>query len=471
MLPELSSSDPVRTEVLPAATEASEPEPERAEWRVIGAYAAPVFGLASPLFFVQFFFLKYATDVLLMAPAVVALIFGLSRLWDAITDPIVGVWSDGTRTRLGRRRPWMLAGIPVVLLGFVMIWVPPRDLGDVALGLWVAVALLVFFTGFTAWIVPHMSLGAELSQGYHDRSRIFGARQVFFTLGMFVAFGLIGYVTNSPDQRLAAGRVAMLAAIVAAGILLIPPLVLRERPEYQGRGADKPFGAMVDVLRNPHARIVLFVQFIDSLAAGILGVIAPYFAEYVLKRPDLIAVLPACFIVSAVASVPVWVLISHRLGKKNTWLLSMVLTGLAFGSQFFVGENDVWLAATILVAAGVSFGAGGVLGPSILADVIDWDELQTGERKEGAYFAGWGFAFKAGAAAIVVVAGAVLQATGFQPNVDQAPPAQMAIRLLNSALPLGVFLLGAAVFTRFRFDHAEHARVRAELAQRRGKTP
>ncbi|MBW2279691.1 MAG: MFS transporter [Deltaproteobacteria bacterium] len=446
-------------------------EPARVEWRVLGAYAAPTLGLASPLFFVQFFFLKYATDVLLMAPAAVALIFGLSRLWDAVTDPVVGVWSDATRSRLGRRRPWMLAGTPVVLVGFVMIWVAPRGLGEVGLGLWVGAALVAFFTGFTAWIVPHMSLGAELSDGHHDRSRIFGTRQVFFMLGMFVAFGLIGYVTNSADQRVAAARAAIIVAVVCAGVLLVPPLVLRERPEYQGRGAERPFRAIADVFRNPHARIVLFVQFIDSLAAGILGVIAPYFAEYVLKRPDLIALLPACFVVSSVASVPVWVMISHRLGKKNTWLLSMVMTGLAFGSQIFVGENDVLLASLILVAAGVSFGAGGVLGPSILADVIDWDELQTGERKEGAYSAGWGFSFKAGAAAIVVFAGAVLQATGFEPNVDQAPPAHMAIRLLNSALPFGVFLLGALVFTRFRFDSAEHARVRAALAERREDRP
>ncbi len=142
----------------------------------------------------------------------------------------------------------------------------------------------------------------------------------------------------------------------------------------------------------------------------------------------------------------------------------MVLTGVSFGSQFFVGENDVWLVSIILVAAGFSFGAGGVLGPSILADVIDWDELQTGERKEGAYSAAWGFAFKTGAAIIVVVAGVVLQLAGFEPNVDQNEAAQLSIRLLNSALPFSVFLIGALVFARFRFDHA---RIRAELDARR----
>ena len=451
-------------------SEALSPDPalarkaERVDFSVLLTYSAPIVGLSAPLFLVQFFFLNYATDVLLMAPAAVALIFGLGRAWDAVTDPVVGAWSDGTRSRLGRRRPWMFIGIPIMLASYLMIWIPPAGLGVTELRIWVAVALFGFFTGFTAYIVPHMSLGVELSEDHHDRSRIFGARQIFFTLGMVVAFGTMGYVTNSADQRAATGFVVWSSLAVFAGILLVPPLFLRERAEYQRRAPAHPFRALLDVLRNPYARIVLFVQFIDSLGAGILGVIAPFFAKYVVKRPDLIAVLPALFVVSSVASVPVWILISRRIGKKRTWIISMVLTGVSFGSQFFVGENDVWLVSVILVAAGFSFGAGGVMGPSILADVIDWDELQTGERKEGAYSAAWGFAFKAGAAIIVVVAGAVLQLAGFEPNVDQNEAAQLSIRLLNSVLPFSVFLIGALVFARFRFDHA---RIRAELDARR----
>ena len=349
-----------------------------------------------------------------------------------------------------------------------MIWVPPVDLSTWQLRLWVAVGLFGFFTGFTAYIVPHMSLGAELSEDHHDRSRVFGARQIFFVLGMMIAFGTMGYVTNSPDQRAATAFVVWPSLAVFAAILLVPPLFLRERAAYQRRAPAHPFRALLDPLRNPHARIVLFVQFVDSLGSGVLGVMAPYFARYVVKRPDLIAVLPAFFVVAGILSVPVWVMLSRRFGKKRTWLVSMLMTGCAFGSQFFVGENDVVLASFILVAAGLSFGAGGVLGPSILADVIDWDELQTGERKEGAYSAAWGFSFKAGAAIIVVVAGAVLQAAGFEPNVDQNQAAHLAIRLLNSALPFSAFMIGAVVFSRFSFDHAQ---VRAELDRRAGGAP
>jgi GPH family glycoside/pentoside/hexuronide:cation symporter len=417
---------------------------------------------------VQFFFLKFATDVLLMAPVLVGTLFGLGRLWDAFTDPMAGVWSDRTRTRLGRRRPWMFLAIPVMLAAFALLWTPPADLGETALALWVAAGLFAFFTGFTGFFIPHAALGAELSQDYHERTRIFGARQIFFTLGMFLAFAAIGYVTNSEDQRAAAARVVAVVVVGSALGMMVTPIFVRERAEYQGRGSDRPFRALRDVLTNPHARIVLFVQFIDSLGAGILGVMAPYFAEYVVKRPDLIGVLPAFFVFAGVASIPVWLLVSRRIGKKRTWLISMVLTAFAFGAQFLVGENDVVMLSIILVAAGFSFGAGGALGPSILADVIDFDEHETGERKEGVYSAAWGFAFKSGAATILFVAGLTLQWTGFSPGEEQPAAAQLAIRVLNSLFPLVAFLIGALVFRRFSFDFEAHRQIRAELDRRRG---
>ena len=102
-------------------------------------YAGPIFGLTTTLFFVQFYFLKFAADVLLIAPGVVGAVFALGRVWDAISDPLVGRLSDRTHTRLGRRRPWMLAGIPVLATAFAMTWIPPRGLEGVALTAWITV--------------------------------------------------------------------------------------------------------------------------------------------------------------------------------------------------------------------------------------------------------------------------------------------------------------------------------------------
>lgn len=431
------------------------------------AYGVPVLGLSSLLFFVQFFFLKFATDVLLLTPALIGVVFGLGRAWDAFSDPVVGSWSDRTRTRLGRRRPWMFGAIPAIAVTFIMIWIPPEGLARGWLSAWAAVSLFAFYGAFTAYIIPHSSLGAELTDDHHDRSRIFGVRHAAFTLGMMCAFGGMQIVTNSAEPRATAALLATVASVGVAGILLVPPVALRERPEYQGRVASRPWAAMRSVLRNPHARLLVTVQFIEMTGAGVLGVLSPYVVVYVLKRPELIGPLPAIFIACSVLSIPLWVRASRRFGKRQVWVGAMVAFAFAFGSTVFVGENDVALISVLLIVAGIAAGCGGAVGPSILADVIDYDESVTGERREGIYSASWGFAIKAANASIILLTGFVLQLSGFRPNVDQTATAELAIRLLYAGAPFTMFLTGAWLFRRFRLDEREHARIRATIEQRR----
>ena len=429
-------------------------------------YGLPTFGLAGLLFFVQLYFLNYATDVLLLAPATVGTLFALGRLWDAVSDPMVGIWSDRTRSRLGRRRPWMFAAVPAVVPTFIMLWSAPHSLDTGLLTVWVAVALFGFFTALTAWFIPHQSLGAELTDDHHDRSRVFGVRHVAFMLGIFFAFGSMQYVTNADDPREAAGTLALFAALVACPILLIPPLFLRERPEYQGRGATSSSHAFRDLLQNPHARLLLLVWFIEMMGLGVQGVLAPYVMIYILKRPDLIGVIPAFYIFATIASVPLWVWLSRQFGKRNVWVVAMFGTAFSFGLMFFVGEGELVFLSVLLIAAGLGSGCGGVVGPSILADVIDEDEYRTGERKEGVYSAAWGFAIKAGQGLIVFLVGMVLQLSGFEPNVEQTQTANLAIRSLLAGIPFVTFLVGAIVFRRFGLNAAEHAHIRATLAKR-----
>jgi GPH family glycoside/pentoside/hexuronide:cation symporter len=199
------------------------------------AYAPPIFGVSTMLFFVQFFFLKFATDVLLLAPAIVGLIFALGRLWDAVTDPLVGTWSDRTRTRLGRRRPWMLVGAPLLGLTFAMTYMPPPSLSGGALVAWSTVALFGFYAALTAYLVPHQALGAELTPDHHDRSRIFGLRHASFTLGMMLAFGGMQFVNNAAEPRAAAAVLVTAVGIVFSIVLLLTPWRVRERRRTRTR--------------------------------------------------------------------------------------------------------------------------------------------------------------------------------------------------------------------------------------------
>jgi GPH family glycoside/pentoside/hexuronide:cation symporter len=450
----------------PVAESPATPGVDRVPLATVLSYGPPIFALSGLLFFIQFFFLKFATDVLLLAPATVGVIFALGRAWDALSDPVAGTLSDRTRSPLGRRRPWMLAAIPLLGVGFAMTWLPPREIDGAALYAWVALALFVFYSGFTAYVIPHSSLGAELTPDHHDRSRVFGVRHASFMFGIIFAFAGMQFVENAEDTRAAASSLAWLAIVVMAFVLLIPPGFVRERPENQGRGAESSYRAMADVLRNRHARLLLAVTFVEVAGTSVLGIVAPYLIVYVLRRPDLIGPLPGVFLVSSIAAIPLWVRASSRFGKRNTWIVAMLCMALAFGATIFVGEGNVAQLGALLTLGGLAAGCGGAIGLSILADTIDYDEYLSGERKEGAYAAAHGFAIKAANTGIILVTGFVLQFSGFAPNVEQTPTARLAISGLMAGIPFFMFLAGAVLLSRFRLDSHEHSRILGELGRR-----
>jgi GPH family glycoside/pentoside/hexuronide:cation symporter len=416
--------------------------------RTLLAYGGPTLGVSYLLFFVQFYFLKYATDVLLLPPAAIGALFALAKAWDAASNPLVGSWSDRSRARLGRRHPFLLGSLPLLAAGFVMLWSPPAALGPSALLAWAALGLFVFHTAFALHTIPHIALGAELSDDSHQRTRLFGARQISFTLGMLLAFAAIQFAMNAIAPREATARMAIPAALVAVMLLAITPLTVRE-PVRAERGGQSLMGSLRDVLANRPARILLVVWFIESFGVGATGTMAPYVAQYVLRRPDVVGTIPAAYVVAGVLSIPLWVRISRRFGARDTWLTAMVLASAAFGGMLFVGEGDVALIMALLLVAGGAMGCGNVLSASLMADIIDFDARRTGERREGVYSASLMFAMKIGISLATATSGVALGAVGFVPNAEQSAGSLFGIRMLFAGLPCIGFLAGALLFRRF----------------------
>ena len=195
---------------------------------------------------------------------------------------------------------------------------------------------------------------------------------------------------------------------------------------------------MRDVLRNPNAVRLFAVQCVLMIGISVVGLLSPYLMEYVLKRPDMVGPLPALFLVFSIGSIPIWVRVSRRFGKRDTWTASMLLAAIAFGCMGLAGEGDVMLLAMLLPVAGFAIGCGGVLSPSILADVIDGDELATGERKEGAYNAAFGFSIKIANAFMILATSLVLQILEFQPNVEQSDSVKLGLQCVRETTGRGL---------------------------------
>jgi GPH family glycoside/pentoside/hexuronide:cation symporter len=436
--------------------------------RTLVLYALPGAGVSFiyTLFLVTY--LKFATDKLLISPFAMGGIYLAAKIWNALADPLVGTWSDRTRGRLGRRKSWLLgSALPIALFTW-MAWSPPEALGTLAEIAWVAVAVFGFYSAFTAFEVPHAALGAELTHEPTSRNRVFGTKYFVRSLGLLLAlvFGtqLILDPARPRGEASSLGVVSGLAtaALICSAVALLP----RERQDYQGRGGVDLRRALGDVWANGEARLLLIVFFIEAIGMGGLSVLVPYVTEYVMKRPDLTTTMLAIYMLSTFLAIPIWVLLARRFEKRKLWLFAMVQGGAGFGMLFWLGENDWPLMALSSLLAGSAGACGNSIGQSLKADIIDLDELRTGERKEGAYFAAWSFVSKLGNALLASSAAFVLGFAGFVPNVEQSEGVKLALVCLMGGAPLVGYSIGSFVFSRFTFTQADHARVRAELDAR-----
>ena len=414
------------------------------------------------------YLMKFSTDVLLIAPAVMGVLLAASRMWDAVSDPVVGYLSDNTRSTIGRRRVWLyVAAIPMGM-GMVMMWSPPLSLAGWLLVFWMAFALFLYETASTAFYVPHGALGVELTPNYHERTRLFGYTHMISAIGLIIGLGFLQFMNMAEDKRAMAFYLSLIAGITVASLIIISTRHLPERTDYQGRGGANVFNSFADVFRNPHARLLLLMYAIETFGASSIALLVPYLVEYVIPMQTYMVLLLVTFVVPQFAFTPFFIKLSKKVGKKNLWFGAMLVAASQFILAFFLitpGEFSylIWFGTFIF---GMCSGAGAVVAPSIKADIIDFDEYQTGERKEGAYLAVWNLIRKAAGSIVALLTGLVLQLTGFVPNVVQSYEIQLWILGLFSLLPGLCYLAGAIIWYRFSFNETEHAAVREALESR-----
>jgi GPH family glycoside/pentoside/hexuronide:cation symporter len=429
---------------------------------------------ASPVIYsyvlVLIMYMKYAAVELGVSTAVIGTVFLVAKMWDAVTDPLVGNLSDRTRHRWGRRRPWLLASAPMLALFSIMAWAPPSGLEGSELVIWISVSVIGFYTAYTIFDVPHMALGAEISLDATERNRVFATRQVLKIGGMAAAFVLGSHFVGQgieSTQTMAYVVGALTIILIFAGVRLLPP----ERAEFQGRGGQNPFRALADVVANPHARLLLFVIFIDAIGTGGIGVLTPFVVHYVVGRPELIPALLGVNMAASLLAIPLWLRLARRFEKRHLMLVSMIGSGVGYGLITLVGPGDWPIIVVSSLIAGSSSSCPNILGYTLKSEIIDCDEYRTGERKEGAYFAGWSFVNKLAAGIMIGIVGWALAWAGFDgQSEEQTEIAKNTMVVLMGGFPLVCYLIGAATFSRFDLSESEHARIRAELDERNAES-
>ena len=405
----------------------------------------------------------YANDMAVPL-AVVGTIMLAVRMIDVVTDPLMGYISDHTRSRFGRRRPWIALATPIMMLSIFQLFMPPDGAGAAHLFIW----SLVLSIGTTMMLIPYYAWGAELSPDYHERSRITGARAMMGVLGQFLA----QLIPALALILFAIGGSAAVLQIVGITMLIIMPvcvaITLAASPEGQVavRSAVPLFTGLKLMWQNRPFKQLVVAFMIGSIGLSITTPLYLFFIADVLKAEEMAIYMLAFFYITSLAAVPFWVWLAGRIGKHRAYIASFAVVGFAHPFYMLLGEGDFWWMLPITIATG--FAAGGfaqALPNSMKADVIDLDALSSGESRAATFFAAWSFAQKATASigASMAIFGLALFGFEASPTADNGPDELLGLRFLFSTFPSLFFLGGAAIIWKYPITAERHAEIRSEL--------
>lgn len=421
--------------------------------------------------------LRFMTDFVGIGAALAGLIIAGSKIYDAITDPVMGVITDRTPSRFGRRRPYLLIGGILLSVSMIATFNVPSGLGEDGRAIYMALILLLFATSYTVFNVPYLAMPAEMTHSYHQRSDLISYRVYAVALsGMLASF--MGPVLISNFGGGEAGHRVM--SYVLAPIILCAAIVCffatRNAP-FTRQSEEKRLGFVQQVklaTQNRPFFLLLAIKFCTLMNLGVSAA-QPFFFSHILKVSyTFLGTYVLTIQIALMLSQPLWLWVSRRLGKRRTYMVALLIALLVPLTWLWAGEGE----PVILLLLRAIFGglaAGGVLlmGQSLLPDTIEYDYLKTGLRREGVFAGLYTTVEKFAGAIGVAFVGTYLGAMGYVQStgdvqVEQPDSAINAIRYSIAFVPFIVDVICLALLTQFTLskDKLEALRKESKFAQK-----
>ena len=440
------------------------------------------------------FVVFYYTQVQGLSGSLTGLAMFIAISWDAISDPIVGSWSDTFRSRWGRRHPLLIAGgLPAALL-LIALFAPPSGLTELGIFAWLAGTSILLRTFITIYFIPYSAMGAELSSDYDERTVIAKARVTMAWLaGMLlpaIAFAVIFQSQGDTDGRLLAANYTVygvVSALVAGATVLFcvwgTRSVIPRLPSASASGSGSLIQQTLRDFRtafgNYNFRISIGSNLAFGMAAGVYSTLALYMGTYFWEfQPEQLAGL----VIPTAAATLVAFSVLNRLGRRydKPTILKLVCLGIALNSLWFTGarllgilpDNDhpliyalQWLNTGIGVFTIVALQ---IISVSLIADILDEHELATGKRQEGVFFAAGTFVGKATSGVGALLAGAVIDIAGIVPGSAPGEISNQSLAILGwfmICITVALSLVAFFFASRIRLSRADHEQLRAALAR------
>ncbi len=409
----------------------------------------------------------YATD-LGFGLAYLGAVFGFTKVWDVVTDPAVGIVTDRYANRWGRRRAWLALGALIMFVFAILLFFPQRfHTGDVS-GAYLVVVLLGLYTGYTFFTVSHTAWAAELSDDYHNRTRIQGWLAWFGVAGSFAVMALPALIEQLGQTVTYQERVEAMGWFMAVAL----PVTVLLAVTTVGESHYKPvtpigFRTAVKALmtNGPMARIVLS-DFLLAFPAASRASMYVFFFTSVLERPEFISVVLLAYFATGPISIPFWTWVSRKVGKHKAVAYGLMAHALAALMYLLPGKGDVLLYVCIHLFSALVYGGHSFLIRAMVADVADADNVETGQQRTGLYYSLVTMSSKVGIAIGVGLLFPLLAMIGYDPSGENSVEVINRFRYLFVTVPFVAEVVVAWIIYRYPLDEATQQELVRRIAER-----
>ena len=428
-------------------------------WTAAG-WASGTIGSSTMLGAMGLLVLFFLTEYVGINPAVAGTLIFLSRLWDIAASLIVGQWSDRATSRWGRRVPFLIVGAPVAAMAYTLLFLTPESLSGLALNAYVLGALILYATGYTLFVVPYLTIPAEITAVPQQRTTMMSYRVAFMTAAglnvsilsavLIDAFG--GGRTGYAGMGVVQAFIIVFAMWGCAAIIARTPVVVRGTPSRAS-----VLTQLRMVLRNRPFLIFVTVKFFQLVASAMTIAALLYLARYVLNEDESFLIRFGAYqTVGTLISLPFWAWLARRYGKRNTYMgAGFAYAAISLSWLIAYGGEPSWVTDVRLFVIGVGSAGLLVMGFSLLPDTMEHNTKTSGVAQEGTQAAVYSMVEKGTAAFGPLVAGFMLEASGFISAAggdlppDQPQSAIVAILLLAAVIPAVCNITGSLLLTKF----------------------
>ena len=413
--------------------------------------------------------LYFYTDVVGISPLLAGWIYALGIGWDAITDPYMGYIAERTRTKMGSYRPYILFGsIPLAFSFVLLFWVPPFE-GNF-LFIFLIMVNLFHRTCFTIVSVPYSSLTARITDDSEERTKLTTARMLGASFGTLTISALGFPIINwfgSGEESLGFIYLGVCSGLAAIFILAITVKTVRERNFNLEITQLPKFSEVSKSIVNNYAFLIVFASTLTLITTSIMfNKNLIYYTKYALDLHEYQGLILGVSSASAFLAIPVWAYSALKIGKRNSWLISMILLVFSFLFFYLYPIKNLLELLIILAVLGIGNGATGVLFWSMLPDTIEYGEWKTGVRTESSLYGFMTFAQKGGIAISALILGVLLTNIGFVPNTIQTEETLENLKTLMTFIPLSGVVLSFILVYFYPIDSKFHKRLIREINER-----